>query len=186
VSALRLSWRSAYATAVRRGGELLLQVKAARGTGKATDKSVKGGAPPNSRTATAQKAGLSPDQAKQMARTAGEGGRWPTYKNRCRKGTGFHPNPRRDWPAGGRRQETPTRLDDELKKQPKAEGVRLAGRAIGGATMALPKQDTPTRAEIGLPGDAKKSLLRRGGPVRAAIPARPRRGETGDKPAPRT
>lgn len=52
--------------AVRRGGELLLQVKA---KGERTDK-LRGGASPKSRKAAAQKAGLSPDQAKQMTRTA--------------------------------------------------------------------------------------------------------------------
>jgi hypothetical protein len=54
--------------AIERGGELLVQVKAARGTGKQTDKSVRGGAPPNSRKAFAKDAGLSPDQAKTMLR----------------------------------------------------------------------------------------------------------------------
>jgi hypothetical protein len=63
--------------AVRRGGELLLQVKAARGGGdrgagrRSKDGNQKGGTSPLiSRKAAAKKAGLSPDQAKQMVRTA--------------------------------------------------------------------------------------------------------------------
>jgi hypothetical protein len=56
--------------AIERGGELLQAVKPARGTGKATDLSVKGGTPPNSRRLVADAAGLSPDQAKTMLRVA--------------------------------------------------------------------------------------------------------------------
>jgi hypothetical protein len=51
--------------AVRRGGELLLQVKASQGHSR-----LKGRQSPSSRKAAAKAAGLSPDQAKQMVRTA--------------------------------------------------------------------------------------------------------------------
>jgi hypothetical protein len=56
--------------AVLRGGELLDAIKAARGKGKATDKSVRATGRPNSRKATAEKAGISPHEAKQMIRVA--------------------------------------------------------------------------------------------------------------------
>jgi hypothetical protein len=54
--------------AVRRGGELLLEVKPGRGA----NQNIRGGATPKVRTRkeAAKKAGLSPDQAKQMTRVA--------------------------------------------------------------------------------------------------------------------
>jgi hypothetical protein len=52
--------------AVRRGGELLLQVKTAQGRAKG----IRGSGSPNSRKAAAEKAGLSTGQAKQMVRVA--------------------------------------------------------------------------------------------------------------------
>lgn len=85
--------------AIRRGGELLQQVKAAKG--QRTDLGHRGA---QGRNATANGAGLSPAQAKQMLRVANvpkgqfealvEGPRPPTAKQLAEIGTKKHPQPK--------------------------------------------------------------------------------------------
>lgn len=68
------------------------------------------------------------------------------------------------------------RLGEELAKLPRAKGTAGKGRPkIGGAKTAPPKDDAPTLAELGLPGDAGKKRAARAKKIREATPAKRRK-----------